>query len=322
MKTQSINKWNKTSGFTLIELLIAITITIIILTAAYAIFTSQHKSYVRRSNIKKIQETVKATLELIRTDIMMAGYGASDKKLAFYFEDGGSTGPDKIYVNDWRFISESELLMGVYGDTQITGVSGNNVTVAALDLDSCTGCYNNCYTGNCNEFQGGISQYVISNDELAPLNKVAKIKSISGFTLALDQTLEGSRVAPAIYYCVDTGDTACHPSGSTETLVLRRSDRSSGGRQPLASNIVDLQVAYRDTDGNWYCDGSGACPMSPFDPGKIDLVRVSIVARTDKKFFGWNIFNRPAVENRTAGTQDGYFYRKYTIYINTRNITF
>ena len=331
---------SNSKGLTILELLVAVTITVIVLAAAGAIFTAQHRSYVKSSKIKEMQENIRDAIEIIREDIVMAGFGTDDKKLAFFFKDGGNNAPDKIYISDWRFISEFELLNDIYSDTKITGINGNNVAIERLDLDNCQGCFDNCYgdscnydcsnigTGNCSgsEFSGSIYQYIITNST-DPNKKVGRIISIDSNVLRLDTAVDGGLVTPAIYYCVDTGENSdCHPSSSAESFVLRRSDRSSGGRQPLINGIVDLQIAYRDKDGNWYCDkncnDTSCCPMSPFDPTKIDLIRINLVARTDKEDLGWTS-KRPSVENREGGSApDGYFYRVYTVEVKPRNIGF
>ncbi len=150
--------------------------------------------------------------------------------------------------------------------------------------------YDNCYGDNCTddcqsngggicsdrEFAGRIWQTIISD---AGVNKVAKINSISGSTLTLDRPISGSQVFPAIYYCLDQGNNTECDSNSATSFIFKSSDRTTGGRQPLANDIVDFQVAYQDLQNNWYCDGNGPCPMVPFDPEKIKKVRISILGK-------------------------------------------
>ncbi len=288
-------------GMTLIELMTVIAITSIALLAISSTFIAQQKSYIAEGEITEIQETGQTALTMLKRDMMMAGYGV-DKKLAFYIEDGGNNAPDKIYINDGEFIDEDKLLSGIYGQTSFTG-SGTAITVDSLDIDN---------DGD-NEFQGGIWQCIITNTD-DPSKKVAKISNINGNQVNLDRAVEGSQVAPAIYYCVDED-------------ILRRSDRSSGGRQPLASNIVDLQVAYRDKDGYWYgvsgCNGSGLgdgfCTRNPFDPEEITLIRLSLVVCSEKKVERARGTGRPAVENRNGGAADDFIYRVLTLEVRPRN---
>lgn len=225
---------------------------------------------------------------------------------------------DSIYFSDWRFLGgdeiKSSLRKGQEGGAAkiISGSSSQMITLDRLNLDDyglngwhklmfpaaketiVSGLawtnYDNCYGDNCtddcqnngsktcsrDEFAGRIWQTIISD---AGVNKVAKINSISGNTLSLDRQISGTKVAPAIYYCLDEGNNHDCDSNANTAFIIKRSDRSSGGRQPLASDIIDMQVAYQDLQGNWYCDGTGPCPMPVFIPADIKKVRISIIAR-------------------------------------------
>ncbi len=308
-------------GMTLVELIVVLIIMSIAIIALHNTFVSQQQSYNRNAAITGIQETGQTIINMIKKDIMMAGYGV-DKKLAFYIEDGGATGPDNLYINDWGFIDEDELLKGIYGQADITGGNGtSNLTLNTLNIDSSGN--DNCYSGNCDEFQGGIWQCVIVNGT-DPNRKVARILSTGANSLNLDKIVSASpsapEVAPAIYYCVDDGsNNNCLVTG---TNVLRRSDRSSGGRQAMANDVVDMQIAYRDDSGNWYCDGSGNCPMDPFNPQDISLIRINIVMRTAVQTTKGTGTGRPAVENRSAGSPDNFSYRVYTVQIVPRNLIY
>ncbi len=308
-------------GMTLVELIVVLMIMSIAIIALHNTFVSQQQSYTRNVAITGIQETGQTIINMIKKDIIMAGYGV-DKKLALYVEDGGATGPDNLYINDWGFIDEDELLKGIYGQADITNGNGTStLTLNTLNIDSMGN--DNCYSSNCNEFQGGVWQCIIVNGT-DPDKKVARVLSTGANSLNLDSpvnaNLSAPEVAPAIYYCVDDGSNSkCLVTGKN---VLRRSDRSSGGRQPMANNVVDMQIAYRDKNGTWYCDGSGPCPMDPFDPQDISLIRINIVMRTAVRTTKGAGTGRPAVENRTAGPPDSFSYRVYTIQIVPRNLIY
>jgi len=285
----------KQRGMTVVELIVVLAIMSIVTGALYSTFVNQQSSYTRQSQIQNIQESAQTGIVILKRDIMMAGYGV-DKSLALYIKDGGSTGPDEIYINDASFIDESDLLDSIYGETGFTGSGTSNITVDTLDIDS----------DGTNDFQGGVWQCIITDNGT---NKAAKINSISGNQLSLNSSVSGSYVAPAIYYCVDSEE-------------LKRSDRSSGGRQPIISNIVDLQVAYKDTNGNWYCDGTGSCPMSPFNPEDISLVRITLISRIEKKT-GRHLLSRPiSAENGPTWGNDKYRYRAYSVSVCPRNLRF
>ena len=185
---------------------------------------------------------------------------------------------DCLNLDDYGF-GKHKLFIPIYKESD----GSNNQSFT--NYDNCYGdnCTDNCGNKNgkkCsnNEFVGGVWQTVISN---APFNKVARIKKIINNTLILDRPLDGSKVAPAIYYCLDEGSNQDCDSNPATVFIFKRSDRTSGGRQPVASNIIDFQVAYQDKFDNWYCDGKGPCPMSPFEPQKIKQVRISIISRNN-----------------------------------------
>lgn len=64
----------KAKGFTLIELLMALAIFLIVITAAYATFTSQQKSYLVQEQIAGIQQNLRAGMYVMQRELRMAGY--------------------------------------------------------------------------------------------------------------------------------------------------------------------------------------------------------------------------------------------------------
>ncbi len=312
----------------LVELMVAIAITGVVMTLSLAIFTGQTRSFKRGQETKEIQETSNLYLDFLKRDLAQAGWSVRPE-MAFYFKDGGNSTADEIYVNDTTLIDlDSQNGTGIRlmtegngwgGCAEITSGSGTaSVTVSRLDINE-----DDTY-----DFKANVTHYVISDlTSLVPgVNKVARITSSAANPLVLDRNLGGSYVAPAVYYFVD---------GTSH--ILRRSDRSSGGAQPFAVNVVDLQVAYRDMSGNWYgvsgCAGTGVgpgsgspyCSMDPFDPYPINLIRLTLVTRTPNPVGVHNELKycRPAAENRSGASLNSnecsFVYRSYTVTIRPRN---
>lgn len=314
---------------TLVELMVAVAVTGLVMTLSLTIFSGQVKSFKRGQETKESQETNNICLELLKRDLAQAGWSVKPE-MGFFFKDGGNSTADEIYINDTTLIDlnsqNGTRLMtqadGCGGCAEVTAGSGSDsVTVSRLDI-------NEDPTENPPEdFRAQKTHYVISDlTSLVPgVNKVARITTSAANPLVLDRNLGGSYVAPAVYYFVDTGH------------ILKRSDRSSGGAQPFAANVVDLQVAYRDMSGNWYgvsgCAGTGVgpgggnpyCSMNPFDPYPINLIRLTLVTRTADPLGVRNDLKycRPAIENRSAATigaeECGFIYRSYTVTIRPRN---
>ena len=61
-------------GFTLIELLITILVFSVIISAVYASNTSQQKTYRAQDQVADIQQTLRAAMTVLISDIRMAGY--------------------------------------------------------------------------------------------------------------------------------------------------------------------------------------------------------------------------------------------------------
>lgn len=331
-------------GMTLVELMVAVGITAIMMTLSISIFMSQHKSYVNIQDANQAQETMPAAMEILKRDLMEAGWSVTPK-MAFYVEDGGATSSDKIYMNDISIIdilprlpdNRSDLRImvdrrrracpgcrsfpsGWAGpDDSMTFASEDELDINLLDTKS---------SDNGTPDFNDEGMYVITDTDNVT-HKIAKISSISGGTITFDRDVDGTFIAPAIYYEVDNDNS-----------TLRRSDRNTGGAQPLAENIADLQVAYcvaaspdgcSDPSVNWHCNGIGSCPTDSFDPTKIQMVRLTLVIRNahrDKSLENNPKYCRPARENREAtDTSDavlkekecGYKYRTYTTQFVPRN---
>ena len=319
-------------GFTIVELMVALVITMIIGGISGAIFLAQHKSVLENESVFDVRAPAYAATELFKRDFSQAGYGVLDfssidhpKNSAFYIEDGGQSAPDKIYLFDGSYIQDKELEKDIFSDVGYSSFhgTGTNIMLDHLNLDE--GRDDDCYGSNCNEFLGGIYQYIITNST-DPMKKVARIISINGNSLHLDKAVGGgtkkSLASPAVYYCLDVNgtDSTCHPSKPNAKIkTLRRSNRSSGGRQSLASDIVDMQVAYKDKAGHWHCDGNvtNSCPMSPFIPGDITLIRITLISERKAVVTGDNSTIR--AENGRLWRNREYIYNPYTIVIRPRN---
>ncbi len=320
-------------GMTLVEVMVAMIIVAIIADIVYNVSLSQMRSVNESGSILESAGSPTTGIELMKRDLSLAGYGTLDmldtehqKNIALLVKDGGNAKADKLFLFDGSYIDITELSYDFYGElghASITAGAGTTaITLDRLDLDSSSP-NDNKYgpaLSDPKEFAGAIWQYVITNSS-NPLKKVAKINSIAAKTLTLDAAVDGTMLGPAVYYCVDSDgtDASCHPPGASLQKVLRRSSRISGGRQPVAENIVDMQIAYK-VGTTWYCDGAGACPLNPFYAGDVDLIRISLVAQvgtispSDPNYA--NVIN---VENGPAWGNDGNTYQAFTTSVRPRN---
>lgn len=308
---------HQSEGMTLVELMVAIAITAVVMTLSLSIFFAQYKGYRNRQSTADIQETAPTALEILRNDLMSAGWSVK-QSMAFYFRDGGSGGSDEIFINDPSLVNVNMpvgrgLIMGSSCPACIVLGAGNVANTVDMNTDGVI------------DFVGGFSQYVLSD---STLTSFAMVTAVNGNTLTLQNPVTlanlnlnaGDNITPAMHYLV------AQDTDGTQSLL--RNDRNSGGDQPLAENIVDLQVSYRDQGGNWWgitgCNLN--CQKTPFQAETINLFHITLVTRgTSRDMTRINdpVYCRPAVENRLAAAvgsaECGYSYRTYQTVVRPRN---
>lgn len=100
----------KTRGFSLVELMIAMAVGLVVLGAAYGIFTSQNKTLKAQEQIVELQQNVRAAMGMITRDVRRAGYnpqratfsgltvGATQIEIRADFDGNGSTNGTNEYI--------------------------------------------------------------------------------------------------------------------------------------------------------------------------------------------------------------------------------
>ncbi len=96
----------KESGFTLLELLIAMFLTVIVSTAIYMAYNSQHKSYTVQEQVSAMQQNLRAAMYFMQKDIRMAGCDPLLKA-----GGGGQAGAEILTAN----VGEFEFTMDITG---------------------------------------------------------------------------------------------------------------------------------------------------------------------------------------------------------------
>jgi hypothetical protein len=320
------------AGLTLVELMVAVGVTTIIMALSTLIFMGQFKSYRTSHAVKTAEADIQKPLELVRDDLTLAGWAVMPQ-MAFYFVDGGSSGPDQIYVSD------------------ISLINPQNATQMLLMVDS-----GQMRCGGCRRYQGATPDGThnggsgdINNDGSVDLDNVpvlvwaedgnqTRVRTVGTGSVATGGTLTPSTgfgiserwVTPAIQYSI-------FDNATTHVSALRKQDRSTSGAQPMAEDVVDLQVVYGDNTtsppptsswtppsvagasmyGALNCAAVSRCQLSPFDASKIRWMNLYVVTRSMERTRPADDTGscRPAVANRSAGTvaggECGYAYRVY-----------
>jgi len=317
------------AGFTLIEVMAAMVIFIIAMTAVFATFISQQKSFTTQSRVAEIQQNLREGVEFIMRDIRMAGYGippppdnvtinvtipnnvvaAGVTTMRGLYAKDNTTGPDQIYVL-YRFDMDANQPPTLLS-------SGMGTSSTAISVSSITG------------FANG-DLILLASDTNADLFQITAAPSgntlphdTAGFNAAAAHptfpaggylTNPATVVAKARFarYFIDTATDPAHP-----TLMVDRMDGQTP--QPVADDVEDLQLTY-GIDTSVPADGIvDAWTATPADPSQIRQVRLQMMGRARLPDKDWSE-TRPALGNRAGGTTaDGYRRRIIDVVIDVRN---
>ena len=69
-----MSQGTKQKGFTLVEILVAMVISGFVMTAIYATYQSQQRSYILQDEIAKMQQNLRAAMFMMTSELRMAGY--------------------------------------------------------------------------------------------------------------------------------------------------------------------------------------------------------------------------------------------------------
>jgi Tfp pilus assembly protein PilW len=291
----------------------ALVILGIAMTAVFATFISQQKSFTVQNRVAEMQQNLRQAVEYMSRGIRLAGYGIPDNVVipnniiaagvtsvrSIYAKDN-TTGPDQIYIL-YSFDMDANQ-----PSTTLTAAGG---TGGSVTVDNTTGF-----------LPGGGELVLITDGTTADLYQTS---AAGGTTLTFGGGYSsghaksypaGSTVAKARFdrYFIDNTTDPAHP-----TLMV---DRMGGSApQPLADDIEDMQLTYAvDLNGNDFID-SGEWTPTPANLSQIRQVRLQFIARTRLPEAGWSE-TRPALGNNNGPfTADGYRRRIYDIVIDVRN---
>ena len=299
----------RNSGMTLVELMVAVGITAIIMILSTMIFMSQYKSYRTSHGTKTIETDIQKAVEYVRDDVTLAGWGVKPQ-MAFYFVDGGSSSPDQVYANDISLMDpnntkQMQVLVDSFGLTSVAAVVSIRVILPSRAR------------GKAATTPPPPTTIWTSTAIFPPRNSISVPVLVwaSGSNATRFRTTDSSGnllnpgfavekyVTPAVRYSVDNSTTA--------TPSLLRWARDTGGAQPMAEGVVDLQVIYGDSStnpastsdhfgngtlinpdnstaihpryGKRGCTAGTDCQMGNFDSSSISWVNLYVVTRSAER---------------------------------------
>jgi prepilin-type N-terminal cleavage/methylation domain-containing protein len=252
------SKQTKQTGFTLVELLITLAILLIVVASLSSTFVFQRKTYDTQQQINEMVQNGRAAMDLMTSEMMMTGYGVTSQDLSTWLN--WATGV-VTFVDDPVVIED-----GIDGGSDIIHVAGCfDGTVATLSADALAGATQIQVVLTQKELDEGNSlddlfdtddeyNICISGIERAYVTNV----DVLGSTLTIDtDPLNGDGLLGEHYI----GESVCVVKIISYSIVLddgsyilKRNENLGAGRQPLAENIIDMQVPLTsiitNTDGN------------------------------------------------------------------------
>lgn len=285
-------------GVTLIELLIAMVVSTLLVAGMYSFFMIQQKTYAVQDNVADMQQNARMSLVSLVRNVRMAGYGVPST--CALVPVNSTTGPDGIFVSDATAIQTlpaSDIFSAELNADASSGATAITVTITDIDED-----------GTDDFVANGaliISDGTNTEGMVIPTSYTAgnvTIPFATGYSLQHDYAATDTQVVPAIFYHVVSRE-------------LRQNE------QPLALNIEDLQIAYQDLNGTWYCyDAAHSSP--PTDTASIRAVEINVLSRTNVQDAEETNFDQPALKDHTTGlsTSDGFRRRLLSTQVHVRNL--
>ena len=300
------------SGYTLVELLVALAVLGILTAQLFVVFSSQKRAYVNNERILDVQEDARLVMDLLTTEVRMAGYMVPQRS-GVSSRDGGTGSPDTLCVSDPSVLDEDDVRTedDRYDRASIASIASGGAAVtlssiAELDVDG---------DGDTDEFSAdaGIILADASHSHCAIITDVDAATGEIEFTPAIplyaSWTVSQIRAAPAIVYEVDASGL-----GLTRNSLL------------LSGEVEDLQVEYGvDVNDDELVDtGSSAeWPLDDLDgvdAADVRSVRLTVTTRTTQADAEYAGPGRAAAANRNAGAGDGFRRRRFVASVLPRNL--
>jgi type IV pilus assembly protein PilW len=323
----------KNRGFTLIELMISMALFGLIAAGAMALVMSGARSQAHSSRVDTAQSSLRAGMDLITRDVMMASAGVVSGKITlsgvqrdavdFSTGNNSTTGPDTL---------DAILVDGSVAAQASAGVAAGASTIN-FNYEQNTGTFS---TTNKNVLLTDLTWGVI----VPWTSASATALTLSSVVPALPAgnnfgTANGTYMMPArrVVYTVGSAFfTAANATQNTSTLNLAINGAAA---QPLAEGIEDMQVAYgfdTDADGvvneignaadddDWLYNKAGDTIKATFTIANLRTIRVTLVAKTSATENGAVFGGAPPAEDRAAIPSDGFARRIMRTEIAVRNL--
>ncbi len=302
------------AGFTLVELLIALVMSVVVVGAVYYTFNSQQKSFSLINQKMDMQQEGRAALNFLMRDFRMAGARVPKAKAMVIID--ATDRPDQVSL---LFASPEEYFLSGY--IIVSSANGNSDSIVVETMTGGSFAPRNTYYRNKNimlvkrDGSHGVIRKIAratgSGTQRTFALETSPASTVFGDTQAditADYSNQYAFIVSANSYHVKSGTLYINPN--------------NGGRdQALAENVEDLQLAYVDKHGTWYCD-SNSNTLPPSSIADIRGVRINVLVRTrvpDPDFRG----QRPAIEDHDAASSADHYRRRWIrSFVMVRNMVY
>jgi len=255
-------------GLTMIELLVALALSAFVIAGLYRTFVSQHKVYIVQEQVADVQQNVRATMGQMVQSIRMAGFGKA------------------------KMVIDPIVSVPTPDGVGLVGIAASTATIeAATEADNLLP--NQIKVSKLKEGDTVLfdtkDKRFISIDGLESREILAIDEGRKTLTLnRLSYLQEARRAEREVRYGQEVR--------KTKTLVYPLRIEPFG-QAPMGGNIEKVRYQYFDENGD-----------ETVDPSKIEMIRVTVVGRTDK------------TDPDYLGEKDGHRRRVIESYVAVRNL--
>ena len=313
-------------GFTLIEMMVSLVVFSFAIAGVLAVAVSMSQGYRdQRANVTAegaarvpmdfIADAIRQASPGAPTGLIYDGYQAACGSNAVTVTDGGTGSADAIDL----IYASGAVVTTTYDPTGVgAGITVTNATMT-IPVQETSGL----------SVGDGI---VLSNTAQGHYFILTGVSTASGQgNLTVVSTCNTNTVYPvgssviraqhAVFYIDQANNVLMMNPSPTGTIST---DIAASGNQPLADGVEDMQLALAiDTTSNtatvmadsgaantdsWLYNVAGeTLPAQNTSPNMLRAIRITLIARTATQLLGTSkLFNRPAAEDRTAGSTDNY----------------
>lgn len=294
MRAYTIPRPLRASGFGLIELMVAMTLGLLVVGAAFAVFQSNQRTFVANEGINRIQEGARVAYEMMSRDLRAAG-GSACSNLALPAANHSNTTEETAFLTAPVSGSGSEFTV-VSGDDAaypITSATTNSVTINVSDIKT------NPESPNYNpdfvltdEFKSGDKVIICNANQLY----IVAISNVSGSTVSY------SPATPVVM----TADPMA-PNATVRIAHFRSNrwfldggslkvERDGGTAQAVIDNVGAMSMTYLER-------GQTSYSASPSLWSNVVAVRLSMTLNgkdsVDGNTISRNFSNAIALRSRT-----------------------